>query len=59
MFPEVTTKKEKEMNLILDQSGLYMIKELCHHYDAEGSYTALKLVRDTFGVYNPRNNEKC
>ena len=56
MFPEVTTKKEKEYDP--DQSGLYMIKELRHHYDAEGSYTSVKLVRDTFGVYNPRNNEK-
>ena len=56
MFPEVSTKKEKEYDP--DQSGLYMIKELRHHYDAEGSYTSVKLVRDTFGVYNPRNNEK-
>ena len=56
MFPEVSTKKEKEYDP--DQSGLYMIKELRHHYDSEGSYTSVKLVRDTFGVYNPRNNEK-
>ena len=56
MFPEVSTKKEKEYDP--DQSGLYMIRELRHHYDAEGSYTSVKLVRDTFGVYNPRNNEK-
>ena len=56
MFPEVSTKKEKEYDP--DQSGLYMIKELRHHYDAQGSYTSVKLVRDTFGVYNPRNNEK-
>lgn len=56
MFPEVSTKKEKEYDP--DQSGLYMIKELRHHYDTEGSYTSVKLVRDTFGVYNPRNNEK-
>jgi hypothetical protein len=32
-----------------EQSGLYMIKELCHHFDTERSYTSLKLVRDTFG----------
>lgn len=56
MFPEVSTKKKKEYDS--EQSGLYMIKELRHHYDAEGSYTSVKLVRDTFGVYNPRNNEK-
>ena len=32
-----------------EQSGLYMIKELCHYFDATGSYTSLKLLRDTFG----------
>ena len=32
-----------------EQSGLYMIKELCHYFDASGSYTSLKLLRDTFG----------
>ena len=31
------------------QSGNYMIKELCHHYDANQSLTSLTLVRDTFG----------
>ena len=30
-------------------SGLYMIKELAHYFDAKGSYTKLKIVRDTFG----------
>ena len=32
-----------------EQSGLYMIKELCHYFDTSGSYTSLKLLRDTFG----------
>ena len=32
-----------------EQSGLYMIKELCHFFDANGSYTSMKLLRDTFG----------
>ena len=31
------------------QSGNYLIKELCHHFDANMSLTSLKLVRDTFG----------
>ncbi len=31
------------------QSGNYMIKELCHHFDANQSLTSLTLVRDTFG----------
>ena len=32
-----------------DSSGLYMIKEMSHYYDVEGSYTRLKLLRDTYG----------
>ena len=31
------------------QSGNYMIKELCHHFDANQSLTSMTLVRDTFG----------
>ena len=26
-----------------------MIKELCHHYESKGSFTKLKLLRDTTG----------
>ena len=26
-----------------------MIKELCHYYNTEHSYTSMKLVRDTYG----------
>ena len=33
-----------------EQSGLYMIKELCHHFDVSGSYTSLTLIKDTFGT---------
>ena len=32
-----------------EQSGLYMIKELVHYYESKGSFTKLKLIRDTFG----------
>ena len=31
------------------QSGNYMIKSLCHNYDANQSITSLTLVRDSFG----------
>ena len=31
------------------QSGFYMIKELCHHFDPNQSLTSLTLIRDTFG----------
>jgi hypothetical protein len=53
LFPKVTTSSSKEYDD--DQSGLYMIKELCHHFDSQGSYTSMKLVRDTFGRYGTNN----
>ena len=31
-------------------SGAYIIKELCHHFEPNRSYTSLKLVRDNFGI---------
>ena len=49
LFPTNTTGDVSEFDQ--DQSGLYMIKELCHHFDTEGTYTSVKLVRDTFGQY--------
>ena len=48
LFPKITRNPAREYDE--DQSGLYMIKELCHHFDARNSYTSLKLVRDTFGI---------
>lgn len=47
-FPKVTQTTAKEFDTEI--SGLYMIKELCHHFDANNSYTSMKLVRDTFGI---------
>ena len=55
-FPANTTSKNKEFDD--EQSGLYMIKELCHHFDSAGSYTSAKLVRDTFGQFSPNNKDK-
>ena len=51
-FRQVATGKEERDPL---ESGLYMIKELCHHFDAQGSYTSMTLVRDTFGAVKPNN----
>jgi hypothetical protein len=50
LFPtnSLTDKKEHDP----ETSGLYMIKELCHHFNTENSYTSLKLIRDTFGINN-------
>ena len=55
LFPVTSTKKEKEFDQ--EQSGLYMIKELCHQFTSEGSYTSAKLIRDTFGQYGTNNKE--
>ena len=47
-FPKITQSDAKEFDS--ETSGLYMIKELCHHFDTENSYTSMKLIRDTFGI---------
>ena len=45
-FPKTSSdSKENDPEL----SGLYMIKELCHHFDNEQSTTSMKLIRDTHG----------
>ena len=36
-FPTNTTGEVSEFDQ--EQSGLYMIKELCHHFDTEGTWT--------------------
>ena len=47
-FPKITTSETNSFDR--DQiSGLYIIKELCHHFDTVGSYTIMTIVRDTFG----------
>lgn len=47
-FPKISQSDAKEFDR--ETSGLYMIKELCHHFDTERSYTSMKLIRDTFGI---------
>jgi len=48
-FPKISRGDGSEFDP--DQSGLYMIKELCHHFETDGSFTSMLLVRDTFGLY--------
>lgn len=48
LFPKITQSDQKEFDK--ETSGLYMIKELCHHFNAESSYTSMKLIRDSFGI---------
>ena len=46
-FAKITTDQDKVIDT--KQSGLYMIKEIVHFYEDLGSYTKLKLIKDTFG----------
>lgn len=46
-FPQLSKVKRKQPDPEI--SGLYMIKELAHYFDGKGSFTKLKIVRDTFG----------
>ena len=48
-FPKISRGDKEEYDK--EQSGLYMIKELCHHFDSDASYTSMKLIRDTFGAH--------
>ena len=48
-FPKISRGNSEEYDK--EQSGLYMIKELCHHFDTDASYTSMKLIRDTFGAH--------
>ena len=54
LFPKNTYQDGKEFDQ--EMSGLYMIKELCHHFDQDQSLTSMTLVRDTFGL-NGTNNK--
>ena len=46
-FPKIDMEDRSDVSE--DQSGSYMIKELCHQFDTKGSYTKLTLFRDTLG----------
>jgi hypothetical protein len=52
-FPKISRGDKEEFDK--DQSGLYMIKELCHHFDTNASYTSMKLIRDTYGKHGINN----
>lgn len=49
-FPKITDSGVDDIDT--DQiSGVYMIKELNHHFDYTGSFTSMQIVRDTYGLY--------
>jgi hypothetical protein len=45
-FPKIS-RESSEFDS--ETSGKYIIKELCHHFDPDRSFTSMKLVRDSFG----------
>ena len=47
VFPSIDRSKRKSPDV--QSSGLYMIRELAHYFDSKGSYTKLKIVRDSSG----------
>ena len=46
IFPSIDRSKKSPDG---QSSGLYMIRELAHYFDNKGSYTKLKIVRDSSG----------
>ena len=46
-FPKVSRQDSERFDE--ETSGKYIIKELCHHFDPDRSFTSMKLVRDSFG----------
>jgi len=44
-----SVQAEKDDTLNRESGGLYIIADLCHFLDANGSYTKLNLARDSFG----------
>ena len=53
MFPKVTSEDEDVDD---EQSGLYLIKEIRHHFGNDKSETSMLLLRDTFGLYGVNND---
>tara|TARA_B100000900_G_scaffold107167_2_gene89155 strand:- start:5984 stop:7435 length:1452 start_codon:yes stop_codon:yes gene_type:complete len=56
-FPPMSTSGPAGDAIDSKQSGVYIIKELCHHYDVEKSYTSMKLLKD-FAGDNPDRVEE-
>ena len=50
-----STSTDKEQGPDQVQSGSYIIKSLCHHFDSSGSVTSMKLIRDSYGLHVSNN----
>lgn len=49
-FEKITTSDKKLGTVDTNESGNYLILNLCHYFDTTNSYTYLTLVRDTYGL---------
>ena len=56
-FPPMSTATTGADAIDNKQSGAYLIKELCHHYDIEKSYTVMKILKD-FAGDNPDREQQ-
>jgi len=50
-FEKVTISNKNEGSIDEHQSGKYVILHLCHSFTPKRSFTSLRLVRDTYGLY--------
>lgn len=49
IFPKMTSNDRSDLDYE-QNSGPYMVKEVAHRFTSRGSYTAMKLIRDGFGL---------
>lgn len=49
-FEKITSEDKRLGPIDTNESGNYLIMNLCHYYDTTNSYTYLTLVRDTYGL---------
>ena len=56
-FPKMSTTAKAGNLEDPQRTGAYIIKELCHHYDIEKSYTSMKLMKDYAGENKDRVEE--
>jgi hypothetical protein len=50
-FPKINPSQQTIVDPDMETSGLYLIREVRHHFEGGQMVTALKLVRDSYGLY--------
>ena len=54
-FEKITGDSKDMGSFDENQSGKYLILNLRHNFSTKQSYTALTLVRDSYGIYTNKN----